>query len=308
MKERLSVMCVMVLMTSMAFGARSWTFDSGNTDWLDQHGTIYGEYGRAFTQVQDGNSDMGFLEVAVNELIASTDDSIKLDLYLWNNPSFPFADLWFVVNTDVSGDAFYKMPIADGVQWSSLGVQVLSFEFKLSDMIPAVPGSNEHFGGPGQPAIPPMPPALAVGDTVKKLRVQVWGYSFGLAVDNVILNVATPIQGDANLDGAVDVGDLGILAANYGGSGKKWKLGDFNGDGLVDVGDLGILAAHYGEGSVQPSMDFNADYAKAFGTTVTDEDTDAADEETGSSVCSTSGLPLVAGLMLMGLMFVKIGE
>jgi hypothetical protein len=107
------------------------------------------------------------------------------------------------------------------------------------------------------------------------------------------------IPGDANNDGAVDVGDLGILAANYGGSGKLWNQGDFNGDGFVDVGDLGILAAHYGEGSVNPT-NFDADYAKAFGTTVADDTEN--DSTPGSSVCNTLGLPLVAGLMLAGLM------
>jgi formylglycine-generating enzyme required for sulfatase activity len=116
----------------------------------------------------------------------------------------------------------------------------------------------------------------------------------------------TRMPGDANGDKMVDVGDLGILAANYGGSGKTWAQGDFNGDTLVDVGDLGILAAHYGEGAVNPSSaDFNADYAKAFGTTVDSEDTA---DEVGSSVCSSLGLPLVAGLMLIGLMIVKLEE
>ena len=71
------------------------------------------------------------------------------------------------------------------------------------------------------------------------------------------------IPGDANSDGRVDVGDLGILAANYGGTEKTWAQGDFNSDGRVDVGDLGILAANYGQG-VSGSADFNADYAKVF--------------------------------------------
>jgi hypothetical protein len=116
-----------------------------------------------------------------------------------------------------------------------------------------------------------------------------------------VLTLAAPslIPGDANGDGMVDVGDLGILAANYGGSGKDWAKGDFNGDTLVDVGDLGILAAHYGQNSTQTS-NFSEDYAKAFGTTASD---DAEDEATtGSSVCTGLGLPLIAGLMLAGLM------
>jgi hypothetical protein len=111
---------------------------------------------------------------------------------------------------------------------------------------------------------------------------------------------AAPVlrPGDANGDGMVDVGDLGILAANYGGTGKTWAQGDFNGDTLVDVGDLGILAAHYGEGSVSASLNFEADYAKVFGTNATD---DSKMEEETSSVCSGLGLPLIMGLMLSGL-------
>lgn len=62
------------------------------------------------------------------------------------------------------------------------------------------------------------------------------------------------IPGDANNDGMVDVGDLGILAGNYGmQSGATWAQGDFNNDGAVDVGDLGILAGNYGTGSVTPA-------------------------------------------------------
>ena len=56
----------------------------------------------------------------------------------------------------------------------------------------------------------------------------------------------TLLPGDINLDGAVDVQDLAILAANYrkqvtGG----WLQGDFNNDGVVDVQDLALLAANY---------------------------------------------------------------
>jgi hypothetical protein len=117
--------------------------------------------------------------------------------------------------------------------------------------------------------------------------------------------LASLIPGDANGDSMVDVGDLGILAANYGGSGKTWSQGDFNGDNMVDVGDLGILAANYGRGA-STALDFSADYAKAFGATATDDA--SAQEEVNTSICSGLGLPLIAGLVLMGLMLVKLEE
>src|SRR5205814_902886 len=50
-----------------------------------------------------------------------------------------------------------------------------------------------------------------------------------------------------NLDGKVDVTDLGNLASNYGmSSGARLAQGDFNYDGNVDVTDLGDLASNYG--------------------------------------------------------------
>jgi LysM repeat protein len=114
------------------------------------------------------------------------------------------------------------------------------------------------------------------------------------------------IPGDANRDGAVDVGDLGILAANYGmTSNATWSLGDFNGDGKVDVGDLGILAANYGIGS-KAGADFSADYAKVFGTAAIEGE--ETSDDSSSSICSSLGLSLVAGLALMGFMLVKLEE
>jgi hypothetical protein len=116
-------------------------------------------------------------------------------------------------------------------------------------------------------------------------------------------SVAEPTPGDANCDGMVDVGDLGILAANYGvAAGAGWGQGDFNNDGAVDVGDLGILAANYGTNA--SSANWSVDYAKAFGTTVMEGE---CDEEV-SSICSSLGLSLIAGLAMMGLMIVKLEE
>ena len=108
--------------------------------------------------------------------------------------------------------------------------------------------------------------------------------------------------GDANIDHLVDVGDLGILAANYGKtSGATWAQGDFNGDGKVDVGDLGILANNYGY-NASGSVDFDADYAKVFGSDADSESTDI------TSPCSLLGLPLIAIILLMGLMLVKFDK
>jgi Big-like domain-containing protein len=128
-----------------------------------------------------------------------------------------------------------------------------------------------------------------------------WKLEYGL--DNIEISIVpNQIAGDANNDGAVDVGDLGILAANYGtSSGATWSQGDFNGDGGVDVGDLGILAANYGSGS-SSAVNFDADYAKVFG----DDSADAeAIDDQDVELCGALGLPIIGGLVFISLLFVR---
>jgi hypothetical protein len=120
------------------------------------------------------------------------------------------------------------------------------------------------------------------------------------------------IPGDANLDGAVNVSDLSVLAAYYNtSSGATWAMGDFDGDHDVDVADLSLLAANYNYGSAS-TLSWAEAYAQAFGTTNdADETTDASaddSEDTTSSVCSSLGLSLIAGLAMLGLMIVKMEE
>jgi hypothetical protein len=56
------------------------------------------------------------------------------------------------------------------------------------------------------------------------------------------------LGGDADLNGAVDVNDLGIIASNWQQAGE-WARGDFDGSGTVDVNDLGILASNWQSGA-----------------------------------------------------------
>jgi hypothetical protein len=108
--------------------------------------------------------------------------------------------------------------------------------------------------------------------------------------------------GDADGNGAVNVSDLSLLAANYGVTSEAtWAMGDFNNDGAVNVSDLSLLAANYGTGS-SSVLDWSDAYAQAFGSTVDDEFVDEAD----SSPCSGLGLTLITGIALMGLGFVKL--
>src|SRR5207237_8449648 len=61
------------------------------------------------------------------------------------------------------------------------------------------------------------------------------------------VEVRYTLLGDTNLDGTVDVTDLGNLASSYGALATAiWVQGDTNYDTNVDVTDLGNLASNYG--------------------------------------------------------------
>jgi T5SS/PEP-CTERM-associated repeat protein len=68
---------------------------------------------------------------------------------------------------------------------------------------------------------------------------------------------ATGLPGDADLDGDVDVADLGALATNWQ-SNANWLGGDFDFNGTVNVNDLGLLATNWQAGvggPLSPALD-----------------------------------------------------
>ncbi|MEM7682088.1 MAG: PEP-CTERM sorting domain-containing protein [Planctomycetota bacterium] len=70
-----------------------------------------------------------------------------------------------------------------------------------------------------------------------------------ISIDNLSLGLftATPLDGDANGDGSVDLLDFDILAGNFGTAVVGGAAdGDFNGDGAVDLLDFDILAGNFG--------------------------------------------------------------
>jgi len=73
----------------------------------------------------------------------------------------------------------------------------------------------------------------------------------GVSVDSSALLLKYTFAGDSNLDGQVDVVDLGALASNWQSSGA-WTCGDFDYNGAVDVNDLGLLASNWQAGVGSP--------------------------------------------------------
>jgi autotransporter-associated beta strand protein len=73
----------------------------------------------------------------------------------------------------------------------------------------------------------------------------------GQSVDPTTVLVKYTYFGDSDLDGDVDVADLGNLASNWQTS-AVWTGGDFDYTGLVDVNDLGLLASNWQAGVGNP--------------------------------------------------------
>lgn len=67
-----------------------------------------------------------------------------------------------------------------------------------------------------------------------------------------MIDVPESPAGDVDLDGDVDLADLGILLSAYGSSDgdPNWNpAADLNGDGTISLGDLNILLGNYGAGT-----------------------------------------------------------
>jgi hypothetical protein len=89
--------------------------------------------------------------------------------------------------------------------------------------------------------------------------------------DTLVHTILGTIDGDANLDRAVDFNDLVPLAQNYNvlDGDRSWSQGDFNHDGNVDFNDLVLLAQNY-NGAAPPAdalpANIAADFARALAT------------------------------------------
>lgn len=110
-------------------------------------------------------------------------------------------------------------------------------------------GSNSGgWNGPGiNSSTASATPGLAVGYAESPVVIGslVNGFFGNVLVDQTAVLSRLTRYGDSNLDGIVDITDLGALATSWQATGKFWWEGDFNYDGTVDITDLGLLATSW---------------------------------------------------------------
>jgi hypothetical protein len=86
-------------------------------------------------------------------------------------------------------------------------------------------------------------------------------FRYGASNNQDVIAVASPaVDGDADLDGDIDLSDLGILATHFGqiASAMQWTNGDFDDDKDVDLNDLGALATNFEGGRAAAFAEFQA--------------------------------------------------
>jgi hypothetical protein len=66
----------------------------------------------------------------------------------------------------------------------------------------------------------------------------------GQSVDGTAVLIKYTYYGDANLDGMVDIVDLGVVGTNWQ-TAQPWWGGDFNYSDLVDIVDLGMVGTNW---------------------------------------------------------------
>ena len=80
----------------------------------------------------------------------------------------------------------------------------------------------------------------------------------GQSIDSTTVVISHTLSGDTNLDGLVNLNDFNRLAANFGGTDRRWSQGDFDFNGAVNLNDFNRLAANFGQSAA-------AEFATGFG-------------------------------------------
>ena len=179
-------------------------------------------------QVWDTSGDQTVTKTDAAGILSKSDDTYQADTHVMTN-----------LSVDVRDQEANDASFANGPDYQ-MGVGSLDF-------VTANLGSNNGYGYTMDIAN-----VGIVRGTDVTAQLQLGGTSGAAQTINLAFP-PSPLSGDANGDGKVDINDLTIVLAHYGETGDVWSQGDFNGDGAVDINDLTIVLANYGNTLGAPS-------------------------------------------------------
>jgi hypothetical protein len=264
---------VITFLAVCLLAAQAWadaiTIDPEAGFLCDQHGNTMGLYNIALWVVDTGTNGLAGLEnlsptssLAEGTYLTTRGGATNEYLILSNtdctNSGYPGFNIPAITDVNVYPDSPVVMN----------GQEVFCLWFPSLTSSATEVGAETWYGAYRDPATTPsatldypyqsdnwtwtIPPA---GYTVSFSAVSIdagaelgLGYQIGGTPDSDLRAAyQTPLPGDANGDGTVDINDLTIVLAHYGQTGMAWAQGEFTGDGTVDINDLTIVLAHYGQ-------------------------------------------------------------
>lgn len=194
---------------------------------LQELGTLGGESGTQGNAINDNGQVAGISTL-------SSEDGGYDRAFLYNNATEGMFELG-VLGTGLNSEALGINEDGDVVGYSNTSGGRLDRAFIYTD--------GEMFGL-GERINPSLGWTLRSATDINE-NGQICGYGAN-SLGSIRSFIMTPaLDGDANLDGTVDLLDLTLLGGNWRGSDKDWWEGDFNDDGLVDLLDLTLLGTNW---------------------------------------------------------------
>lgn len=115
----------------------------------------------------------------------------------------------------------------------------------VADQVRTARGAGGAWDGNGITSSSANATGLAVGFAEAAALYSQFPANFsGRSVDSSAVLLRLTRYGDANLDGAVGLGDFSLLASNFNAAGP-WSSGDFNYDGTIGIADFSVLAVNF---------------------------------------------------------------
>jgi parallel beta-helix repeat protein len=187
-------------------------------------------------------------EVEINDY-AKTEFDVSFDSNVNTDNSY-------IVLTNGNYNGLTTCPAGDGTEYQYLRVAIRDYEnqplqgisFEEFDFIVSETENTEYYGDLSLTFLPQESETDSNGEIRFKIKgdTSIQGnVSIKVAVEDVLINDQAILETntfDKNLDGTVNIPDLGMFAVDY--QGVNW-MSDFNWDGNVDIADLGMFAAHY---------------------------------------------------------------